>query len=202
MRTRCIRRAAAGAALSALVAGGCSHVPLTTVYKLATFDPANADPTVLRAALRYPEALAVRKDGAKLILTLGAAAGETAPKKFEFTLVPAEGPGEREPRMRYGRAGHVVEVMKLSAEDAENVRKLQAERRGRGGGSIAVSAAACHRNGLPSGPILASTFLRLDMTDGYMTVLEDFDLRKELGAEKLASEVAACPPETAPPPRS
>ncbi len=187
---------------AALVTAGCSHVPLTTLYKLAIFDPANADPTALRAALRYPEALQVRKDGAKLTLTLGPAMGEAAPQRFEFTLVPALGPSEREPHMRFGRHGYVVEVMKLSEQDAATVRKLQAERQGRSGGNLAVSAAACHRGGIPEGAILTSTYLRLDPADGYMVVLEDFDLREELGAEKLASEVPACTSDMMPSARS
>jgi hypothetical protein len=178
---------------AALLLAGCSHVPLTTIWKLATFDPARADPAVLRAALRHPDGLAVRRDGARLILTLPPAAGERAPRKVEFTLVPADGPGDREPRSRYARAGYSIEVLRLSDTDTEAVRKLQAERHASGGGKLEVSAAACHRGGLPSGPILASTYLRLDLADGYMPVVEDIDLRKELGAEKLATEVPPCP---------
>lgn len=178
--------------------GGCSHVPLTTVYKLAMFDPIEADPAVMRAALRYPNALALRKDGARLTLTLQAAAGEKAPRRHEFTLVAANGPGDHEPRLRYHRDGDVVEVMRLSDADVATVRKLQAEPHGRTGGRLEISAAACHRSGLPAGPILTSTFLRLALADGYMTVLEDFDLRHELSAEKLATEVPPCPTDTAP----
>lgn len=176
--------------------GGCSHVPLTTVYKLATFDPVQADPAVIRAALRYPDALTLRKDGARLTLTLQPAGG-TTPRRHEFTLVVADGPGDREPRLRYARDGDVVEVMRLSDADVATVRELQAEPHG-AGGRLEVSAAACHRGGLPAGPILTSTFLRLAIADGYMTVLEDFDLRHQLSAEKLAAEVPPCPAE--PPP--
>lgn len=190
MRFRFMTSAAVRVA-AVLVLGGCSHVPVSTMYRLATFDPATADPAALRAALRYPDGLALRKDGAKVTLTLPPAGGGRPAQTFDFILIPADGPGEREPRLRYARSGHTVEVMKLSDGDVATIRKLQGERRG-SGGNIAVSAAACHRSGLPVGSILTSTYLRLDVSQGYMTVLEDFDLRKELGAGKLAAEVPAC----------
>lgn len=191
MRSRFRKSAVVRVAVTALLLGGCSHVPVSTMYRLATFDPARADPAQLRVALRYPDALAVRKDGAKVTLTLPPSGIAGSPQTFDFILVPADGPGEREPRLRYAKSGYTVEVMRLSDGDVATIRKLQSERRG-SGGNIAVSAAACHRSGLPVGAILTSTYLRLDVSQGYMTVLEDLDLRKELSADKLAAEVPAC----------
>jgi hypothetical protein len=42
---------------------GCSHVPLTTMAKLLTFDMAVADPAILRVAARMPAVLMPQPDG-------------------------------------------------------------------------------------------------------------------------------------------
>jgi hypothetical protein len=51
--------AAFGVALS-----GCMHVPVTTLYKLWSFDMATADPAILRVATRVPSYFSARPNGA------------------------------------------------------------------------------------------------------------------------------------------
>lgn len=54
-----------------LLAAGRAHVPVTTMYKLRSFDFAHAGPGAIRAAIRVPAALAPKLGGAKLTLEHG-----------------------------------------------------------------------------------------------------------------------------------
>lgn len=189
---------AAAAALPILLSGACSHVPLSTIYHLATFDLASADPTALRAAIRHPSSLVPQPGGVKATVTVGHA-GEPGHRVHSFVLEPADGPMEMARLAAHLRAGFDVLPFRLSADDARAVRQLQADRReqARSGAApaafnLTVSAAACHRGGLPGGAILSSTYLKLDADGGYLTVIEDLDLRRELGDAALAREVPPC----------
>lgn len=199
MRRPCIFETSRFAVL-ALALGGCMHVPVSTIYKLATFDFLTADPAVIRAAVRYPSAMEVRPGGVVLTVTTGATAG-LEKRADTFTLEEAKESTETEPIARYRRNGTTVAAYRLNAADTERVRRLlaghrEALARGErpGAKGIGIAASACHNAGLPAGAILTSTFLRLDAAQGYMAVLEDFDLRSELSAEALAAQVPPCLP--------
>lgn len=195
LRTACL---AATLTLPTLLAAGCSHVPLSTIYHLATFDLASADPAALRAAIRHPSALAPQPGGVKVTVTVGRQ-GEQAHRVHSYVLEPAEGPTELAPLAAHLRTGYDVLAYRLSDTDARAVRQLQADRReqARSGTApsafnLTVAAAACHRGALPAGAILSSTYLKLDAVGGYLTVVEDIDLRRELGDAALAREVPPC----------
>ena len=189
MQKHPIATAMSVAAFTMLATTACSHIPVTTLYRLATFDPVTADPAALRAAVRYPTALAVRRDGATLTLTLKSGA---KPSEHKFVLVRSELPTDVKPLAARARAGFEIEVYRFSDADAARVRGLQAAHKG-AGGNIGIAVEACRRGALPTGPILSSTFLRLDAAArDYMTVVEDIDLRREFGEGLLQEKIPPC----------
>lgn len=184
--------------LCALGLSGCMHVPVATVYKLATFDILNANPAVIRAAVRYPSALMVRPGGVILSVTTERR-GEKAKSIETFILEEAKDANELAAIARYRRDGMMVATYRLADGDVVRVRDLLTQHRemAKQGGQpgtkgIGVAATACHKGALPAGPILTSTYLKLDAADGYLPILEDLDLRSQLSAEALAAEIRPC----------
>lgn len=182
----------------AVFLAGCGHVPVTTIYKLWSFDFAHADPGALRAAIRVPEALMARPGGAKLTLTHNSS-GSTAPVVETFVLEEVKDPRELQQLGRYGRSGYPITAYKLAAADVQKLKNLQAEinaARAAGKadarGNLGVSIDACHRKSMPQGALLSSTYLKLDEEAGYMPLMEDVDLRKEISPEDLAKQVPQC----------
>jgi len=180
------------------VLGGCMHVPVTTLYKLWSTDMAAADPALMRVATRTPRALAPRPGGVKLTYTAWRD-GDKDKRVYTFVLAEANEPGELAPLAKYKRAGDAVTAFRLSASDAQQLRTLQAESReetssikGKPHGEIGISADACRREALGSGPILTSTYLLVSQADGYLPVLEDIDLRQELSASEFAAHLPLC----------
>ncbi len=178
-------------------AGGCGHVPVGTMYKLWSFDVATADASAIRAAIRFPAALSPRPGGAKLTVTSKDRAGN-APKVMAFVLEVLKDPAEIKELDRLGRTGSRVTAFKLSGADIETVRRLQSEilysrkTSENRSGSFGVSIDACHLGGIPNGALLSSTFLKLDSAGGYMPLLEDIDLRKEIGDAALSEHIPSC----------
>jgi hypothetical protein len=185
--------------LAAAFLAGCSHVPVSTMYKLWSFDVLSADPAAIRAAVRYPESLIPRPGGAKLTVTITGAKGE-APDVRAFVLEETTQGSELTEVSTYNRAGYPIRVYRLSEKDAVNVRALLKElreakqRSEKRSGSIGVSIDACRVKELPKKAILTSTYLKLDSTGGYMTVLEDVDLRNEVTGTELDKTVPPCAP--------
>lgn len=172
---------------------GCSHVPLATIAKLITFDASTADPAVLRAAVRLPPSLVPRPLGVVLTVEMNKAGGRP-PEKLDLVLLEVRDADELKPLALFRRDGTQLHAFRLSEEDIARVRRLQADSRANGvtGGKIAVGAKACRNGDLPKGPILTSSYLRLDLANGYMPLIEDFDLRAELTAADLDKEVPPC----------
>lgn len=184
--------------VAAVVAGGCASVPLTTIAKLWAFEFDSADPAVLRAAVRIPASLAPRPGGVVLTVVTWQD-GETARHQHPFILEEAVEPGEAAPLASYRRTGDRIAVYRVSAADVVVMRRLLADHRekkrtssARQSSTIDIKADACRVGALPEGPILSSTFLKLDERDGYLPLLVDLDLRQEIGAAEFAKAVPPC----------
>lgn len=183
---------------TAALLSGCGHIPVTTMYKLWSFDFAHADPGSIRAAIRVPEALMAQPGGAKL--TLGRnAAGSASPVAETFILEEVKDPRELQSLTRFARSGYPITAYKLSAADVQKLKRIQAEinaDRAAGKtdarGNLGVSIDACSRKSLPQGALLSSTYLKLDEDVGYMPLVEDIDLRKEISPEDLAKQIPPC----------
>lgn len=58
------------------VVGGCSHMPVTSMIKLAQIDFETTDPEKLRAAVKLPRPLKARPEGTVLRIAVKLASGE------------------------------------------------------------------------------------------------------------------------------
>jgi hypothetical protein len=180
-----------------LAEGGCTHVPLMTMAKLVTFDMATADPAILRVAARTPAVLMPRPDGT--VLTLAVGPERAADRRVDrFVLEQVSDSREIDAVARLQRSGDRVFVYQLSRTDVQRVRHAQAQYRDlkqrgeRGRLNIGVSSKACRQGQLPAGAILTSTYLKVSESDGYLPLLVDIDLRKELGEAAALEQVPEC----------
>ncbi|MEQ1718142.1 MAG: hypothetical protein ABL907_19545, partial [Hyphomicrobium sp.] len=101
------RRVSITLGFSAILAAGCAHVPVATMYKLWSFNALTADPAAIRAAIRVPAVLEPRPRGAKLTLT-STPEGASAPNVSTFLLEEVTEPHELQRLARYERRGYPV----------------------------------------------------------------------------------------------
>lgn len=173
----------AAALAGALALAGCGHVPLSTMARLRSFDAMTLDPAQLRIAIRAPDWIEPRPDGAKLTFKVsrdGALLREEA-----FVLEPAEELAERARLAAFQRRGERIAPLRVSTADADRIRALQMEMqalRAAGAGKTALSVAAaveaCRRGETPAGPIRTTTLLQPDPATGYLVLLDEVDLRE------------------------
>jgi hypothetical protein len=157
-----------------------------------------ANPAVLRAATRVPSNLAAQPGGVKLTFSAWRE-GSNDRRAHTFVLAEVTAAADVAQLAPFKRRGAIVTGYQLTPADVLEVRRLQNENRegahksgGRPQSEIGISADACHTGEMRKGPILTSTYLLVSPADGYMTVLEDIDLRKELGDKALAEKVPVC----------
>jgi hypothetical protein len=188
----------AGFTMLSLGLSACGHVPVSTLYKLWSFDMATADPAFLRAAVRTSSGLRPRPDGVTLTVT---ASRDGDKDKTVHTLVLQEikDPAELAGLAAFQKTGTHIAAYRLSQSDSASVRQLQAALRGPSGkspgtgqASIGIGAQACRQGPLLAGPILTSTYFNAGGSDGYLPVLVDVDLRQELDAKSLAESIPQC----------
>jgi hypothetical protein len=191
-------------ALGAVVlASGCGHMPVTTMVRMRNFDFATFNPAALRVAVRVPDALRVRKDGARLSVQIEHEGSE--PSTSLFTLQELKGPADHAALKSYEVIGTRMFVFTASAADAARIRSLQAEGRayreahpGKSRKSrltINISADSCRTGPLPSGPLLTTTYVHPDPETGFLVFLRDVDLRKQV--EEIGGSIEALVPECA-----
>lgn len=190
------RTIGAGAtAVLLLLIAGCgsltvmSHVPLSTMSKLATLDVMQVNPAVLRVAARLPENLEPQPGGVRVMLRPAGASDDE-----KLILEQVSNPDELALLAGFARPGSRIWVFRLTAADILRVTRIKAEATARSssnGGSIAAAVDACHRGSIGDGPLPATTYLRTDAA-GYFTVIDDLDLRSVVADEELAREIPDC----------
>ena len=186
----------AGTLLGAAIAGGCasltvmSHVPLSTMSRLASLKLAEIDPDELRVAARLPDALEPRSHGVKVRID---AAGMKHGKDSaaELILEPAVEPSELSPLSAQRRAGHRIWVYRLPHSDVDRLKALIAAASGASGVSIAAGVEACYRKPYGSAALPTTTFLKTNAT-GFFVLTEDLDLRSIVSEQDLALRVPPC----------
>jgi len=185
----------AGALLAAASAGACanltvmSHVPLSTMSRLASLRLAEIDPAELRVAARLPDALEPRSHGVKVrIDVVGMKHGKDS--AAELILESAD-PSELAPLSAQRRAGHRIWVYRLSHSDVDRLKALIAAASGGSGVSIAAGVEACYRKPYGSAALPTTTFLKTNAT-GFFVLTEDLDLRSIVSQQDLASRVPPC----------
>ncbi|MEQ1648979.1 MAG: hypothetical protein ABL898_10365 [Hyphomicrobiaceae bacterium] len=173
---------------------GCGHVPVASMWKLRNADAMTVDPAIIRVAVRAPAMLVARPRGAKLIVK-GRATQSAQDFEREFVLEQDETAVEPV-LLRERSTGEALTMFRISTSDVPVLRSLQAQTRSasgaKGTGSIGVKLEACRRGPLPAGPLLTTTYLKLDVDAGFVPVLAAVDLRRELDAKQLEVELPPC----------
>jgi hypothetical protein len=77
-------------------------------------------------------------------------------------------------------------VPRLRALQAEIPASRQGQ--GRSHGTFDISADTCHRGERAGGPIYMTTFIKTDERRGFLTLLEDVDLRSTVPKDKTLEE--------------
>jgi hypothetical protein len=164
--------------LNLLTITGCSHMPVTSMVKLARIDFEATDPVQLRAAIKLPRTLRPQPNGVSLRIAVQV--GRAPEEVRDFLLRELPDPAEL---MREAGAGSHVFAFRI--DDADLVRlkafrsELIAKKSSGQKGSISISLRpqACKVEELAEGPLYFTTYLRTAETKDYVPLARNVDLR-------------------------
>jgi multidrug efflux pump subunit AcrA (membrane-fusion protein) len=173
----------------ALPLTACGHVPITTIWALRNLDAATLDPALLRAAIRVPDTLEPAPGGVRLEIGWWRDGEEAKKHEVKFVLQETTQPADTAPLAAERRPGTRVHVYRVDPTDLAGIRAVQAQVRAEkaqsgGHGKVGVGADACRRGEPGRGPVLMTTWLRIDARGDYLPVVVDLDLRSAVTAEK------------------
>jgi hypothetical protein len=179
--------------LSILAMAGCSHMPVTSMVKLARVDFETSDPAQLRAAIKLPRTLRPRPNG--VTLRIAVQVGRSPEEARDFMLREMPEPAEL---TREAGAGSQIfayriddaDLARLAAFRAELIAKKSSGQRG--SISISVRPQACKAGELPDGPINFTTYLRTAETKDYVALARDVDLRSIVPNAAVVAEIPRC----------
>jgi len=177
---------------------GCSTIPLSSALKLRQLNPLTADPKAIRIAVRLPDGIRVREDGAVMEITARRTdTGLTEKGRFVFrqqtsaTADAADG--------LLAEADTHFEIFRIADDDMARLRRLQetmkvwkAEAPDDAGGSLSIQISGCRTAKLPPGPVVISTFLRTDPAEPFFTVMRNVDLRSAFNEGGQAHILPLC----------
>lgn len=182
--------------LTTLLLSACTAIPVKTMYKLATTDPMQVDPQVIRTAARMPNWLKPLPNGAKIIL--GMTVEGAAPVEETFILQPIPLALVQKDLASEAKEGFDLYAYRINPDDLPRViayRESIKAKRAAGlkvAGTMGAKVDACHQGELREGPILLSNYLLLDNETGYMPVLKDYDLREKVDQKGLEKFLPPC----------
>jgi hypothetical protein len=176
-----------------LAMAGCSHMPVTSMVKLARVDFETSDPAQLRAAIKLPRSLRARPNG--VALRVSVQVGRAPEEARDFTLRELPEPAELARESSVGN--HIfayriddADLTRLAAFRAELIAKKSSGQKG--SISISVRPQACKVGELPDGPIYFSTYLRTAETKDYVALARDVDLRSIVPNAAVVAEIPRC----------
>ena len=176
-----------------LAVAGCSHMPVTSMVKLARVDFETSDPVQLRAAIKLPRTLRPQPNG--VALRIAVQVGRAPEEARDFTL--RELPGPAELTREAGAGSHIFayriddsDLGRLAAFRSELIAKKSSGQRG--SISISVRPQACKAGELPDGPIYFTTYLRTAETKDYVALARDVDLRSIVPNAAVVAEIPRC----------
>ena len=183
-------------ALAAGFLGGCSHVPVMSVIRLARADLTNADPALLRAAVKLPRSLRLRR----VVLRMGVAVGGGPEEAQEFTLREASDPSDVLALANELEGGTYILAYRLDPVEAARLAafrdalKQKQQAGGTRGGrlTVAIRPDACRTAELPDRPVTFTAYLQTEKTGGYVPLARDVDLRTMSPGRDLAAEIPPC----------
>ena len=181
-----------------VTAVGCTHMPVTSMVRLARVDFVSTDPAQLRAAVKLPRTVQPRPQGVALRIGVKLANGH---EEFQdFMLREVSDPADVLALNReLDRDTHVfayrldpAEVARLVAFRAALKQKQEASG-GKGGAlTIAVRPDACRTADLGVRPVYLTTYLRTGETGGYVPLTRDVDVRTLAPGRDVVAEMPIC----------
>jgi hypothetical protein len=179
--------------LVVLAVAGCSHMPVTSMVKLARVDFETSDPAQLRAAIKLPRTLRPQPNG--VALRIAVQVGRAPEEARDFMLRELPEPAEL---TREAGAGSQIFAYRIDDADLARLAAFRAELMAkkssgqRGSISISVRPQACKAGELPDGPIYFSTYLRTAETKDYVALARDVDLRSIVPNAAVVAEIPRC----------
>jgi hypothetical protein len=179
--------------LAMLAMAGCSHMPVTSMVKLARVDFETSDPAQLRAAIKLPRSLRPQPNG--VTLRIAVQVGRAPEEARDFMLRELPEPAELS---REAGAGSRIFVYRIDDADLARLaafrNELIAKKSSgqRGSISISVRPQACKAGELPDGPIYFTTYLRTAETRDYVALTRDVDLRSIVLNAAVVAEIPRC----------
>ena len=172
---------------------GCSHMPVTSMVKLARVDFETSDPAQLRAAIKLPRTLRPQRNG--VALRIAVQVGRAPEEARDFML--RELPEPAELAREAGADSHIFayriddsDLVRLAAFRAELTAKKNSGQKG--SISISVRPQACKAGELPDSPIYFTTYLRTAETKDYVALTRDVDLRSIVPNAAVVAEIPRC----------
>jgi len=164
----------------------CGHMPIASLVALRNFDAATFDPATLRLAMQMPDAIAPRRHGVKLEVTLWSDVDAAHRTRRSFVLeetIESEVQAELAP---FARPGRVMHAYRVAPKDIEVIRALQAEgsamgrqHPGQNHLSIGTGMEACRLGDMPTDSLPTTTWLEVTRGSGFIALLRDFDIKEE-----------------------
>jgi hypothetical protein len=176
-----------------LAMAGCSHMPVTSMVKLARVDFETSDPVQLRAAIKLPRTLRPRPNG--VALRIAVQVGRAPEEARDFIL--REMPEPAELTREASADSHIFayriddsDLARLAAFRAELIAKKSSGQKG--SISISVRPQACKSGELLDGPVYFTTYLRTAETKDYVALARDVDLRSIVPDPATVAGIPRC----------
>jgi hypothetical protein len=180
-----------------LAMAGCSHMPVTSMVKLARVDFETSDPAQLRAAIKLPRTLRPQPNGVALRIAVQVGRAPAEARDFMLRELPEPAELTREA----GTDSHIFayriddsDLARFKAFRSELIaRKSAAQSSGQKGSiSISVLPQACKAGELADGPVYFTTYLRTAETKDYVPLARDVDLRSIVPNAAIVAEIPRC----------
>jgi hypothetical protein len=179
----------------ALFLAACGHVPLMSMVTLSGIDFATTDPALLRAAIKLPQVIEPRLNGAALRVAVKLADGRDLAQDFKLS----ETTDERDVLPLHAELdpGTRVFAYRIEPGEVERLkvfrRTVLAQKQGQKAGlEISIKPDACRVGALPPGPLLMTTYIKTSETNRYVTLARDVDLRTLAAGRDAAAAIPAC----------
>jgi len=179
--------------LPMLAMAGCSHMPVTSMVKLARVDFETSDPVQLRAAIKLPRTLRPRPNG--VALRIAVQVGRAPEEARDFIL--REMPEPAELTREASADSHIFayriddsDLARLAAFRTELIAKKSSGQKG--SISISVRPQACKAGELADGPVYFTTYLRTAETKDYVALARDVDLRSIVPDPAAVAGIPRC----------
>lgn len=178
---------------------GCAYMPLSTIYRLKSFDLGAFDPSALRVAIRISDAVE-RRPGAVVKVETVFGGVESTRQTQEIAMESVGEANELAALSSFAQAGEKVFLYRIAPRDVARVRALQEDGKARAQSGAKASVElkpepkACLSRAVPPGPLYADLIARIEPQEPYFVVLKRLELRSELANRgvDLAEHLPPC----------